>query len=529
MPEVGSVKYKVELDNSGLAQQADSTESTLKSKFATVGKAAGKVLAGGVVAAGAAAVATGKQVWSMAKDVAAAGDVIDKNSQKVGFSAEAYQKWDYAMQLAGTSMDASMMGIKTLTNTFDDALKGTDSAVEKFTRLGLSMEEIQGLSREDLFATVVTALQGVTDETERAALANDLLGRSGQELMPLLNGTAEDLAKVMEETEQYGMIMSDDAVKSSAAFQDSLTKLNGTLSGLKNGAIAALLPGLTDLVGGITDVANGTKQADVVILEGIQNILNEMQARLPQFLERGMDMITGLINGLVQNMPQFIAMGTELLQNLVQRISDHMPEIVDSGIKLIEALIKGAIQMMPKLAEAAFKLVVALAQALIRNIPEILRAGGQIITDLKNKFTSINWGEVGRSIIQGIARGITGALGLIADAARNAAQSALDTAKGWLGIHSPSKRAAQEIGLPYMQGIAEGIEDNADILDNSAEGAVHRLIPSMPDVTGLASNIGASISATAQSQITVVSELDGREIARGTAWYMNEQLAWEER
>lgn len=529
MADVGSVKYKVELDNSGLNAQADETEGKLKSRFATVGKVAGKALAGGVAVAGAAAVATGKQVWSMAQDVAAAGDVIDKNSQKVGFSAEAYQKWDYAMQLAGTSMDASMMGIKTLTNTFDDALKGTDSAVEKFTRLGLSMEELQGLSREDLFAEVVTALQGVSDETERAALANDLLGRSGQELMPLLNGTAEDLAKVMAETEQYGMVMSDEAVKSSAEFQDSLTKLNATMTGLKNGAIAALLPGLTDLVGGVTDVANGTAEADTVILEGLQNVLTQMREHIPQFLERGMDFVVGLISGITANLPQFVEMATELIQGLTQRLIDNLPQIIDSGVKLVIALVEGLLKMTPQLAQAALKIIVALAKALISNIPQILSAGAQIIRDLQNKFTSINWGEVGRNIIRGIANGITGAVGWIADAARNAAQSALNTAKAFLGINSPSKRAAKEIGLPYVQGVAEGIEDNTDMLEDSANSAMHSLLPSMPDITGLASDIGANISATANTSVTVPLYLDGREIARGTAWYMNEQLAWEER
>lgn len=529
MPDVGSVKYQVELDDSTVDAQADKTDSKLTSKFGSIGKNMAKGLAVGTAAAGAAAVAAGKQVWDMAQDVAAAGDVIDKNSQKVGLSYEAYQKWDYAMNIAGTSMDSCTTGLKTLTNTFDDAKNGSAGAIEKFERLGLSMDDLSGLSREDMFATVVTALQNVEDESEKAALANDMFGKSGQDLIPLFNMTADELATVMAETEEYGMIMSDDAVKSSAAFQDSMTKLKGTMNGLKTGAIAALLPSLTDLVGGIADVANGTKEADVVIMEGLRTVLNNLQKSVPQFIERGMNLVIGLVNGIADNLPQFIEMGLKLINQFVQKIADNMPQIVDSGIKMVTALVKGLIQMAPTLAEAALKLIVALAKALISHIPEILDAGAEIISSLKEKFLSIDWGQLGLDIIKGIARGITGGVSWIINAAKDAARSALDAAKNWLGISSPSKKAAKEIGLPYVQGIAEGIDDNTDELETSAADAMSSLVPALPDISGLATDLGATISATASTSITVPLYLDGREIARGTAWYMNEQLAWEAR
>jgi len=149
-------------------------------------------------------------------------------------SSTAYQKWDYAMQIAGTSMSSCTTGLKTLTNSVDDAINGSATAQEKFERLGLSVDDLKDKSREDIFAEVVTALQNVESETDKAAIANDLFGKSGQDLIPLFNMTEEELAGVMAETEEYGMIMSEDAVKSSAAFKDSLTKLDGAVSGCKN-------------------------------------------------------------------------------------------------------------------------------------------------------------------------------------------------------------------------------------------------------------------------------------------------------
>ncbi|MBQ7153208.1 MAG: hypothetical protein IJR83_04630, partial [Clostridia bacterium] len=103
----------------------------------------GKITAAAVTAIAAAATAAGKALWDMANQTAEYGDEIEKNSQKVGLSFESYQKWDYAMKICGTEMSSCTTGLKTLTNTFDDAVNGSSSATEMFNRLGLSIPELQ--------------------------------------------------------------------------------------------------------------------------------------------------------------------------------------------------------------------------------------------------------------------------------------------------------------------------------------------------------------------------------------------------
>ena len=245
----------------GVKDEASSQISNLSTKLKTGLATAAKVGTAAVAAVGTAAVAAGKQIWDLANKTAQYGDEIDKNSQRVGLSYEAYQKWDYAMQISGASIDSTMIGLKTLTNTFDDANNGTASAIEKFSRLGLSMEQLQGLSREDLFEEVVFALSRVSDETEKAALANDLFGRSGQELMPMFNITEEGLRGLLAEAENYGTIMSDDAVKASAAFQDSLTRLSSAFKGAQNDIVSTLLPSLTQVIEGLAKVVSGSDDA----------------------------------------------------------------------------------------------------------------------------------------------------------------------------------------------------------------------------------------------------------------------------
>jgi phage-related protein len=101
-------------------------------------------------------------------------------------------------------------------------------------------------------------------------------------------------------------------------------------------------------------------------------------------------------------------------------------------------------------------------------VPLIVEAIGGLIASAKAKFTETDWGAVGTGIVQGIAAGITAGASFIADAAKNAAQHALDAAKGFLGIQSPSTVAAAEIGLPLAQGIGVGIQQGLSGIDIGA-------------------------------------------------------------
>ena len=114
-------------------------------------KTAAKVGAGAVTAvAGATAAMTGAVVGGT-KKVAEYGDNIDKMSQKMGISAEAYQEWDAIMQHSGTSIDALKPSMKTLAQ---QAEKESDA----FQKLGISQEEVANLSQEDLFSRVISGL-----------------------------------------------------------------------------------------------------------------------------------------------------------------------------------------------------------------------------------------------------------------------------------------------------------------------------------------------------------------------------------
>ena len=145
-----------------LSGEADKAGSSSGKKFSSsFGGAVGtglKVAGGAAVTAAAGMAALGKSIVGNAKETAAYGDNVDKLSQKIGISAEAFQEWDYVFSQNGADIGILESGMKKLATTLDNAKGGSDSAIDTFKRLGVSVADLSTMSQEDMFGTVLEAL-----------------------------------------------------------------------------------------------------------------------------------------------------------------------------------------------------------------------------------------------------------------------------------------------------------------------------------------------------------------------------------
>jgi hypothetical protein len=228
-----SSEYEKQLQGAG-----EKTKSFASSGFETF-KSYAAVGVKSLAAVGGAAAGAGTALFSAVGKVASAGDNIDKMSQKLGMSATAYQEWDAIMRHSGTTIDVMQASMKTLASA-------AETSKDAFNELGLSQEKIASLSQEKLFAETIKALQNVEDDTRRTYLAGQLLGRGATELGALLNTSAEDTEKMRREVHKLGGVLSDDAVKASAKYQDSLQDMQTAAKGLLRGAIAKAMPSITN-------------------------------------------------------------------------------------------------------------------------------------------------------------------------------------------------------------------------------------------------------------------------------------------
>lgn len=587
---------KITLDSSEYDSGLDSAEaksegfgSKLKSGLAT----ATKVGAAAIGAVGAAATAAGVAITKQTGELAAYGDNIDKMSQKMGMSATAYQEWDAILQHSGASIETMKTGMKTLATA---AETGNDA----FQKLGMSQEEIANMSQEELFGATITALQNVESETERTYLASKLLGKGGTELGALLNTSAEDTEKMRQRVHELGGVMSDEAVKAAAAYQDSLQDMTTSMDGLKRGLISGFMPAITTVMDGLTEIFSGNSDKGLGLLKtGISDTIQHLQEVVPKMMEIGRSIFSALYQAVLENLPQIVSGGTELIVNLVSGIVEALPSLVDAAFVILTTLTETLLEQAPVLAEAGLnaltsltegmdplvviekigeilgslvdyiiewipalldqgiamvdemsaglaengpaaieaigsilgdlitkiidhlpeflakgiELIAHIAQGILDNLPEILSAMAGVLADLiakiaeslpdflakgvellgevgagllkavpdllgkipgifsdvVSKFASQDWASIGKNIIDGVKSGVTSAAHKIADAAKEAARKALDAAKSFLGIHSPSKVFKEQIGKNIDLGLAGGISGYAAEVEDAAE------------------------------------------------------------
>ena len=464
-------------------------------------KGAAEVAAGALAAVGASMAAVGAAVVegttalvNSATDVATFGDDISKTSIKLGMSTDSFQKWDYVMKLAGTSMEQSQMGFKTLTNSLDDAINGSKSAIEKFKAVGISIDDLAGKSREEVFEMVISSLQDMTDEGKKAAAANDLLGRAGMNLMPLLQQSASDTRKLMEETETYGFILDDKAIQASVDYKDAMTRMDSTLTGVKNTLIGKFLPGLTQVMDGISGMAAGIDGSDKEIEAGIDNIVGVFEGLipviestittlLPTLLPLGMSILKTIGDGIIANLPMMIGFASDLIMSLVSAITspvnlgnllnaavqliltlvtglvDALELLIDPMMQAIETLVNALLQptMIEKLINSAIKIVLTLASGLSKSLPKlipaIVEAINTITVELTNHTDELILAAL--DIIVALADGLIKALPTIVDTILTKVIPGLLNAFGRLGEQLPEKAATW--GRDLIKGFIEGI------------------------------------------------------------------------
>lgn len=193
-------------------------------------------------------------VIKITKDVAALGDSIDKGSQRLNMTTEQYQKWSYAMDLCGSSIDELRSAYGIFARQVGYAANGTKASVKAFQELGVSIYDTNGNLRStgDIFEDVIIKLQSIENATERQAKAQQLFGRSAASLNPLLNSEKGMLEQVLKTQNALGSQMDQNLVKKSALYADSIATMKQAWQGLKNTIAGAVLPTIINVVHWIT-------------------------------------------------------------------------------------------------------------------------------------------------------------------------------------------------------------------------------------------------------------------------------------
>lgn len=231
-----------------------------------------KSLKGIATAASAVGVAAAAGFSVMVKSSLNAADELYKQSQIVGMSVEELSALTFTAGEAGVEFDLLSGSLGKFNKNIDAATKGKGAAFEAFSDLGIGLKNANGELKTTavLFEEVAGALSQLEDGATKTALAQDLLGKSGKDLIPLLNAGAEGLRDGAEEAARLNQVMSTEGAKAAEEFNDNLSRLQKSISGIGNAAAMEAAPGLAEMTAVFADPE--VQQGIAAIAGGLINI-----------------------------------------------------------------------------------------------------------------------------------------------------------------------------------------------------------------------------------------------------------------
>lgn len=389
---------------------------------------------------------------------------------------------------------------------------------------------------------VLTAM-GDGDENALSKAINGLVDsvkNSADNLLPIIENALKGIAEMVAQL---------------------MPQIAETLSGVAIYALTFILPAAADAIKALGD---GLLQALPSLMPTVIDLIMSLGQMIiemaPDIVKCGIELIVQLALGLAEALPDLIPTAIDAVITIVEALIDNIDMLVDAAIAIIMALSDGLIEALPRLIEKAPEIIIKLVEALIRNYPKIIQAGWELIISLIEGVVKC-WTkvfEVGGQIVEKVKSGFSGKVkeaknwgmdmiqnfidGIMAkfESLKNSVKKCAQAVKDFLGFSEPKEGPLSNFHTyaPDMLDLyAKGIDDNIGTVEDSVENVAKTVAGTfsadigynMPDIAGYAADLSAMITASSSTEIIVPLNVDGREIARASAWYMNEQLAWEAR
>jgi len=184
-------------------------------------------------------------------------DTIDEASERTGMSTEAMSEFKFAIEQSGGSLESFESGIKRMSRVLLDAKSGSKEAEDTIKMLGLSLEDFANKSPEEAFMIFAEAIGKVPSELERSALAQEVFGRSGTQMLPLLNLGVQGIEELRQKARDLGLVLSGEAAAAGGQLNDALDAMKGSVLGLAAPIAEALVPTVQSFVDSMQGTING--------------------------------------------------------------------------------------------------------------------------------------------------------------------------------------------------------------------------------------------------------------------------------
>lgn len=374
---VGALKVVLGADTAALDRGLKDAQSNL-AKF---GDSMGKVGA----AAAAAFVGLGTALGIAVKGAINDADKLGKMAQSVGMSVEELSKLKYAADLSGVSLEQLGGALGKLTKNMAEAARDPASQVAlAFKTIGVTATDARTGALKPLSQMVselAGKFSGWNDSTAKSDAALAILGKTGRDLIPLLNSGAAGIAEMKKEAEELGIVIDTKTAKSAEAFNDNLTRLTAVKNGIVLLVTARLLPALESLskqlVQGVKD-SDGMKTASeglIIVIKGIATAAISAWTSL----KATSSVIAGVIAASI-----LVAQGQmKAAFDALMHGGEDAASAVDDAGKLIEDVWK---ERIPAAAEQGAESVRKANAPIIGSAAELAKAAAQAEAALKKLY-----------------------------------------------------------------------------------------------------------------------------------------------
>jgi hypothetical protein len=266
----------------GYERQIEGLRNTMLGLVATAGAVAG-ALAG------------------LAYSAAQAGDEVAKTARQLGVGGRELQQYRFAMGQLGVDTGTATASLERLSRVVGQARAGNAGARDSFARLGVRIDHADGRARSmaEILPDLSTAFAGIQDEATRAALSQEIFGRSGGRMASALAAGGEEITRLMQRFDALGGGISDEALPAAEAFTDALDDLKTIAGGLRFMIGEMLMPAMVEAANSVIDWYIANRE---IVRQNLADVVNALVAAL-----RGLWSVIGTVLGAVDRVAQ--AMG----------------------------------------------------------------------------------------------------------------------------------------------------------------------------------------------------------------------------
>jgi len=242
--ELGRMWFILGLSTKDFNKELGGLEKNIKSSMGNIKKELEKAGVALTAFGAAITVALGKAVTGFAEF----GDELVHLSEKTGISVESLSELKYVGDQTGISLDQMALAVKGMANFLETARDGSSTAAKALRQLGISVSDLKGLTPEQMFMTLANAIAAVPDPLTRSALAVDIFGRSGTDMLPMLSLGADGIQKLRDRAHELGITMTGEAAEGAHALSNAFKDVKSAVGGLGNAVGEVLAPVLIWLV-----------------------------------------------------------------------------------------------------------------------------------------------------------------------------------------------------------------------------------------------------------------------------------------